>query len=437
MNWIKMPILASVGNGNFGTFSLNAFFILFLPLLIFVKRIPVSIKFMVGCTVVYFIMWSMSSQQIRFFMPIMPLACVATAFVITKVVDGWTLLKIMAVAATSWLFIESFLGEIQNRSTNKSLLPYTTGWFNRTEFYRQAVQYYPLAETVNKTAPKDGRVLFLGAGESYLVERRVICSSIYNRPAAGEMAKKASNPDELREILRRKRVTHIIYQEYQVNEYGRYGIFDWGGEAQDVFTGMLNRYGKCIQQARGGFLFQLTDKPLPVGDRKTGKALCFNPRENFVKAQKLVSMADDLIAQKKYADGLLLVEEVAELLPDSVQGYGYLGYIHGCLGNISEATRYYHKAISLGYPPITAYYNLGMIYRESGRPRDALAVYRMGLSLEPTFIQLMEECADTALSIGENSMALKLYTELAGLAPDKPGYTLKVYEIKKLMRLTP
>jgi tetratricopeptide (TPR) repeat protein len=430
-NWLMMPIKVSVGTPDFGTFSLNPFFILFLPVLLFIRGIPPAIRFLACATAAYFLIWSMSSQQTRFFMPIGPVAAVATAFVIHQAFKGRTVLLALSWAAAGWIFMDSFMGEAQNRLTTRTLIPYTTGYITRPEFLGQGLQYYRAADLANKLVGKNNRILFLGGDESYYVKSRMICASIYDKSAVGEMAKLASSPAELRRIFRKKRITHIIYNEPRAIEYIGYGIFDWGTGPQKVFTEFLSQYGSLVYLNDGVYLYEVTGKPLPVAERKTGRPLCFYSLDSVIKLRTLISKADDLISQQKFADGLLMAQEMVKLAPDSVAGISYRGYLRERLGYTAEAIRDYRDSIRLGYPPITAYYNLGLLYEKGRQYKDAFEVYQQGIRVEKNFDAMNERTAELAFYFGQNELSMGLFTALARKYPDKPIFAARVDELKK------
>lgn len=429
-SWLLMPVMASVGTREFGTFSLNPFFLLFLPLLVFVARIPPAIKFMAGSTAVYFVMWSLSSQQTRFMIPISTVASVATAFVVSKAFVGRMPLQLLAWAASGWIFIDSFAGEAQNRLKTRTLVPLLSGRMSREDFLAQSVTYYRTAEMANKIIPKYDRVVFMGGGESYHVKSRVICPSPYDKSAVGELAKRATTTEELRLLFRRKRVTHIMYNEYQVNEFSPYGIFDWGNKAQAIFIDFLSRYGKLVLRGDGVYLFSIQDRPIPAESRKTGKLLCFYPPENIGKVAELAPRANKLVEERKYGESLALVNEMIALLPEYTQGFAYRAYIHECMQDTGNSLVDYKAAVRMGYPPITAYLNLGLLYEKKKLYREAFAAYREAVEIEPGYTPARERYAEIAAVLGQNDLALELFSGLAKLSPEKTYFADMVQALK-------
>jgi len=429
-NWLLMPIAASVETPHFGTFTLNPFFLVVLPVLVFLRGVLPPIRFLGGIAGAFFVVWMLTSQQTRFLMPVAPAASVATAFVITMAFQGRRVLAFIVKAAAAWMFLVSAYGEIQNRYTNNAMVPFVMGSLGRSGILDMGVQYYQAVKAANAGMPERGRLLFLGGDENYYCRRPLVCSSIYDRCAAGEMAKLAKSPEDLRERMRRRRITHILYYEPRADEYSPNGMFDWGDDAKKRFLSFWWQYGNLVFQGRGTFLFELTDKPLPAASRKTGVPLCFHPPETIVKERDLMLKADALFQAEKYDDGLQVTKDLVKMMPDLAHAWSYHAYAWGAVRDIARATSCYEKSIRLGFPTVAAYYNLGVLYEQEKRYNDAIAIYLRGLGVEPGYTQLKERTAELAFSLGKNDLALRLFTELASVNPEKPRFAGRVRELK-------
>lgn len=430
LNWLAMPVMASVGTADFGTFSLNPFILLFLPVLVFLRNVPSPVRFMAGVTGAYFVLWALSSQQTRFLMPVVPAASVAVAYVITRGFAGRRLLALLARGAAAWILVDCVFGQIQNRFTNNNLVPYCSGRLDPTGFLYTGVQYYRTAEAANSLVPDSGKILFLGGDESYYFRKPLVCASIYDRSYAGELAQKASSPAGLRALMRRERITHILFHEPRSEEYIGQGIFDWGEEAQKRFQAFLWQYGKLAFQAERVFLFELADLPLPKSSMKTGTLLCFLPQVTIKRARELTERINGLIQQDRTAESLSSAQELVRTVPGMPQAWSFLAYAQAARQNMGEAMNDYAESIRVGYPPTACYFNLGLIYERMGRPDDAIAVYEKGLRVESVSDQMKERCAELAYVRGKFAVAARLFSELAATFPDNPIYAARILDLK-------
>jgi tetratricopeptide (TPR) repeat protein len=381
----------------------------------------------------FFLVWTVTSQQTRFLMPLAPAAAVATAFVVMRGFGGRFVLNVLVRAAAGWIIIASAYGEIHNRFTNNALVPYNTGWLDRLGILDMGVQYYQAVNEANRVVPEGHRVLFLGGDENYYCRKPLICSSIYDRCAAGEMARLAKSPEDLLHIMRKRGISHILYHEPRADEYYGRGMFDWGEDVQKRFLAFWGTYCRLIYQSRGVFLFEVEPRPVPAALRKSGTPLCFMPVPVITRARELMSAADGLFRAEKFKEGFAATQELVKVVPNLAHAYSYRAYAWGGMRNTENSMKDYLKSISLGYPTVAAYYNLGLLYEQVRRPQDALATYLQGLSVERNYNQLKERTAELAFTMGKYPLAFELYSQLQAALPDKPQYPARLRELKLRM----
>jgi len=186
-----MPVLVSVETANFGTFTLNPFFLVFLPVLFFLKRLPKAVVFLGAYSAVYAVIWALTSQQSRFLLPLAPQASVVVAFILVRALEGRRWVGAPVWAAGAWIFAVAAYGELQNRYSNNAMMPFMNGYIGKQDILGMGVQYYRTVHVANQVVPPGRRLIFLGGDENYYFTKPLICSSIYDRCAMGEMAKRA------------------------------------------------------------------------------------------------------------------------------------------------------------------------------------------------------------------------------------------------------
>jgi len=268
VRWLTMPTMASIDISAFGTFTLNPFPLLFLPLVFLYRNPPPLLRFLAVYFGIFFVLWAVSSQQVRFLFPAMAQASVAIAFVVTRLGQGSWLVRSLLAAAAAWLLLVSAYGEFHNRYSNNAMVPCLTGHMDRPGLLRRGVSYYDTVQKANQVMDKRARLLFVGGDESFYCKRDRICSSIYDRPTLSELAARAQSPAELLRVLRRKRVTHMLVHGPRSEEYIKYGIFDWSERAKNNFLTMWNTYGRMVFVSKGVFLFELNPEPIPPRRRQ-------------------------------------------------------------------------------------------------------------------------------------------------------------------------
>lgn len=125
--------------------------------------------------------------------------------------------------------------------------------------------------------------------------------------------------------------------------------------------------------------------------------------------------AMQLLRQERYQEGIALLQQVADSVPDATAAYINLGIAYSRVDDLASAEANIKKALELNPRHPVAYNELGMVYRKSGRFEEARASYERALKIHPDFhfarLNLAILCdmylADTACAI-EN---YELYSE--------------------------
>jgi tetratricopeptide (TPR) repeat protein len=309
------------------------------------------------------------------------------------------------------------------------MVPYITGRYNRTGFKYMCVRYYRTVERANAVVPRDGRIFFLGGDESYYCGRPLVCPSVCDRNPMGDLARRTRSPGELRALLRRGRITHLIYHEPRADEYASYGIFDWGPEAQKRFIGFWHEYGRLVFHAERVFLFELTDRPQPVRERKTGIPAFLLPEAVRNRVRELQAQATQIFAEGRFYAAVPVAREMVAAAPQLADAHAYLGYSLEQAGNPGgEAATEYRRAIALGYPGPASYFNLGLYLERSRKFGEALDVFEAGLEMEPRSDPLMKASAELAFHLGRMDLAARIYGDLAGSHPGNADYAARAAE---------
>ena len=432
MNWIKMPVEASVETSYFGTFTLNPFFLAFLPALLVLKRLPTPVVFLGAYSAVYALVWALTSQQTRFLMPMAPQASVVVAFLLMKAWEGRRLVKAVVWTAAAWIFLVSGYGEFQNRYTNNAMVPFMNGYINKHDILDMGVQFYRTIDAANQLVPAGKRLIFLGGDENYYFNKPLICSSIYDRCAMGELAKLARDPADLHRLLMRRRVSHMLVHEPRCDEYSTRGMFEWGEKPRKVFMDFWHMYGRVVYQAKGVFLFDISGPPIPVGQRKQGMPLCFYPAPIVTQAKVLMARADALFSAEKFEDSILATDELVKIVPQVAHAWSYRAYAVGASKSSAESIRSYEASIRMGYPTVAAYYNLGYLYEKSKRFEEAMKVYMEGLDVEREYAPLKERAAELAYSFRQYGASLALFEELARSGQASPASLRRLTELRAM-----
>jgi len=176
-DYLSLPWNIYAQHARFGTFmttievpSLLFPFSVFFP---FVSR-PQSLRPLAWLALGRLALWAVGSQQIRFLLPIFPLAAVLTASVLIR---GWQSLErrvgvrmlvpslLIGALASTLAYQVIFLG-------NTRPLPVVLGLESKDTYLLRAVYDYPALRYVSQTIPPGSKVAMLWDGQGYYCDQR-------------------------------------------------------------------------------------------------------------------------------------------------------------------------------------------------------------------------------------------------------------------------
>jgi len=195
---------------------LNAFWIILVPLaLVFGVRDQFARRCL-GVAGLYFVFWSVTSQQVRFLIPALPLLGIAAAIAIVHAADRiprvwvrrglWSVVIIGTVLGVGRKPSPSGDGE----SKAPPLPPLVLGHVRR-----------PPADSVyafiNEELPREARVLCLNTNRGFFLDREYIADSFFEASQIADWLKGAETSEEVCRHLAERRITHVLREEH-----------DWG-----------------------------------------------------------------------------------------------------------------------------------------------------------------------------------------------------------------
>jgi 4-amino-4-deoxy-L-arabinose transferase-like glycosyltransferase len=178
-DYMLLPWNLFAQHARFGTFmtTIEVPSLLF-PIALFFPIVshPRSIRPLAWLALGRFVLWAVGSQQIRFLLPIFPLAAVLTASVLIR---GWQSLEgrvgvrmlvpslLIGALASTLAYQVIFLG-------NTRPLPVVLGLESKDSFLERAVYDYPALRYVRQALPPESRVAMLWDGQGYYCDDRCL-----------------------------------------------------------------------------------------------------------------------------------------------------------------------------------------------------------------------------------------------------------------------
>lgn len=248
LSWLKHPWLVTMGmvpNSEYFT----PLFLMMLPLILFLGKPSAVLK----CGIVYFLVvwltWSFSSTMIRFMMPAFPAAGLIIAYYLKaepykslKQILLWIVLAACFFSAymSGWIYyIQGGWNVLAGRQSKEEFLGTTHSSY--------PYGYYAGIEFINKNLPENAKVLFIGDGRSFYIERVPVVASAQDMTPLVEYAKAAKNGDELYLKMKEEGITHIFFNLGEARRLGgNYKMFPWNRKSLDVYNGFWNKYVKQV-----------------------------------------------------------------------------------------------------------------------------------------------------------------------------------------------
>lgn len=260
LNWIKHPWLVTMGMVP-NSEHFTPLFLFLIPLVLFLGKPSAVLRYGIVYFLVVWLTWSFSSTMIRFMMPAFPAAGLIIAYYLKtdpykslKRILLWVVLVacFFSVYMSGWIYyIQGGWNVVTGRQSKEEFLGTTHSSY--------PYGYYAGVEFINKNLPQNAKVLFIGDGRSFYIERVPVVSSAQDMTPLVEYAKASKNGDELCLKMKKEGITHIFFNLGEARRLGgSYKMFQWDKKSLSVYNEFWNKYVKQVfskdEMMRGQFV---------------------------------------------------------------------------------------------------------------------------------------------------------------------------------------
>jgi 4-amino-4-deoxy-L-arabinose transferase-like glycosyltransferase len=211
-DYLLLPLrVILMGGPTYGEFggTLHPAWIVLVPASAAVAVRDRTVRRCLLASAVYFVGWSVTSQQMRFLIPVLPLLSVAAALSLVRLaerlpaprcalVEG-ILPAVFAVCLTAWSWDELQEGRrllavylVHGDGVRALAVPAVYGAINRL--------------------PPTSKVLFLNTNHAYFCDREFIADSVFEASQMQALLSRAETEDELRRLLEDMGITHVYFK---------------------------------------------------------------------------------------------------------------------------------------------------------------------------------------------------------------------------------
>ena len=210
---LRVILAGDVGYERFDG-QIGAFWIVILPLALWAARRVTLVRRCLFVAGAFFVFWSLSSQQMRFLIPVLPLLAMAGGVAIVELLErlrspgGRRIARGLAFAAILASLIPS-----QGRVLAAGYK--TLGIYLQAKGDLKASAVQPIYGFINQNLPPAARVLFLNTNQAFFSQREVLADSFFEASQVAHWMSTAGTATEMRQLMAKRGVTHILLEVRQ------------------------------------------------------------------------------------------------------------------------------------------------------------------------------------------------------------------------------
>lgn len=358
---------------------------------------------------------------------------------LTIVTVGFCLWVVYSISGVRIMLYSSF---------NMLLSGNSPGNYRSIETYVDNMRW--MSYIINTRTQKDEAFLYAGIEYGYGLNRKIFYSSGYDKEMIGELARKSSDANALRENIRNLGVNHILLKTSFYDKFKNHPVSEFRiqeAEFQKIRE-MIDRYMKLRFATSDNTIFWYsfrTEKEYPQIILKRGDAQEFPIKfldevhsqfqsKNIELGREMLRIASetsmsslnkinasilyDVICKNAQPEEIKskLISAIREY-PNQIDLHFKLGVIYNAKGKYGDAIRQFQKALKLDPNSSVAHTNLGHTYRYIKKFEEAMQCYAKAIRQSPYDSDLYIYLGDTYYALKDYENALKAYQKAIDLKP--------------------
>ncbi|MDX1777077.1 MAG: hypothetical protein R3297_10880, partial [Desulfobulbales bacterium] len=246
--------------------KLGWYYLLALPLVFFWRKQPRNIQYIMGMVVIYLIYWTLSSQQARFLLVILPLLSVLVALQLQtltgSLAERFRLRKtpgrknIARLLLTGTVVSAIGLNSLNTVSIfrQERYLDYVLGNETKEEYLQRKLYYYDMYQFINTRLPLDADLLLVATGnQGYYLERRFFSDAIFEEHTLLTIISESQSGQEVVQKVGQRGWTHLLIRlDYFIKSLEP----DFQGEKTKKFHDFINSL-QIINISKPFYLFKI------------------------------------------------------------------------------------------------------------------------------------------------------------------------------------
>ncbi len=244
----KLSFLARYESDQYYQGIIGAFYIFTLSIFFFINRVRKEVLYLLGFSAAFYFFWMISSQQIRYLLPIFPLLSLAITITYDQLIQKgltpkWQIINKIFLTLVMIIFLVNLviIGYYFNSFKYGQLF---TRQISATDYLRNKFDYYVAYEYMNQKTPPESKLFLVDiSNQSYYLEREYFGDSVFEDYTLTKIVQSSKTTIEIKDKIRAIGITHLVYRRSIL--LGAKTIPFNKAEA-DLFIKFLLEYGEVV-----------------------------------------------------------------------------------------------------------------------------------------------------------------------------------------------
>jgi len=330
--------------GNDSMTFIGPLFLLFAPIIFFIKNKKEIIKYSLIFFCFSYLAWGIGTFKFRYFLPALAIFSIVNAYGIfylreqlPKIFGKLVYLLFIIVLATNiyWAFVIMH--------SNYSPFNLVIGKQSKDEYLSYTKPGYPnpsykVYKYINEKLPLNSKIMILGESKIHYIKRDFIANNVHNFTPVILWTHSLKDSEKLYKKIKKENITHILINLREAIRVAGYKLWHWTERDLEIFDRFWKKYVKEIYYAEGVYLYEvLSEKEADKPHKAPFNFLLALHKKNY----KPNSLLNIYMENKMWNKA---IDEFNSYLRLGADVYQQLGYLYYKIGNLEKAFQMYMEA---------------------------------------------------------------------------------------------
>jgi hypothetical protein len=237
---IKVFLFARINEPELYDGKLGFYYLLAFPTVLFWKKLPSGIHYLLGFIAIYMIYWSTTSQQARFLLVVLPVLTLLMGYCLQEATVLFPGGKTIKPILFSGLLITVMMNvyDISSVVKHEKYLDYSLGQISKEDYLKSKLNYYGMYQYINENLPNDSYLFLVMTGnQGFYLERPYFSDSVFEGHTLKRILNNSESTYEVLEYLRQRGWSHLLIRP----DFFAKDIVQSNNKLQEHFVDLLNK----------------------------------------------------------------------------------------------------------------------------------------------------------------------------------------------------